>query len=140
MTLFSLSIITYDKKTLYRNNINYNQNKKINQVFKSINLRYSGYIVENPIFIDGDATGVGAHNWTWAEDQDWCRGTGTWNDPYIIENLFIDGNDLSSCIEIHNSAKFLLIRNCTIFNSTSSGINFENVHTVYRLINEELVL
>ena len=28
---------------------------------------------EDPIFIDATATGVDAHNWTWARSQDWCR-------------------------------------------------------------------
>lgn len=35
----------------------------------NINLHISGFWNTNPIEIDGTATGVGAHNWTWAENQ-----------------------------------------------------------------------
>ncbi|MHA1375015.1 MAG: NosD domain-containing protein, partial [Promethearchaeota archaeon] len=107
---------------------------------KSLKLEISGSIIENPIFINGSATGLNAHNWTWVEEQAWCNGSGTINDPYVIENLFIDGKNQSSCIEIHNSAKFLIIRECTVFNSSESsqdaGIFLENVSNSILIDNE----
>jgi len=113
--------------------VDLNENS-INHLYsKSLKLEISGSIVENPIFINGSATGLTAHNWTWAEEQDWCSGSGTLNDPYVIENLFIDGKNQSNCIEIHNSAKFLILRECTVFNSSlsksvqASGIFLKNV-------------
>jgi hypothetical protein len=90
---------------------------------------------EDPIYIDGSATGVGAHNWTWARDtQEWCRkGDGSWEDPYIIENVTIDatGSATGCGIYINNSRNiYFEIRNCTIFNAGSgnydANIKLEN--------------
>ena len=70
------------------------------------NLKNAGYwnLTGTPIFIDGDATGVGAHNWTWFEAQLWYGGgNGSWNNPYIIENIYIDGLNSDKCIEIRDS-------------------------------------
>ncbi|TFF88169.1 MAG: hypothetical protein EU549_03515 [Promethearchaeota archaeon] len=72
----------------------------------------------NPIYIDGNAGGVGAHNWTWAADQPWCSGSGTWVDPYIIANIAIDGQNLNSCIRIEYSDVFFQIENSTFYNSS----------------------
>ncbi len=102
-------IFTLSTKLIQKNNFDLNENSK--------NFETSGSIVENPIFINGSATGLSAHNWTWAEEQFWCGGSGTSIDPYFIENLLVDGNNQSNCIEIHNSAKYLIIRDCTVFNS-----------------------
>jgi len=77
------------------------------------------------IVIDGDATGVGAKNWTWAVKQDWCSGgSGTWNDPFIIENLILNGQDSWSCILIRDSNEYFIIRNCTLYNSASYTTNW----------------
>ena len=79
--------------------------------------------LQAPIFIDGKATGVGAHNWTWAESQPWCTGSGTVNEPYIIENLIINAGGTYYGIEIDNSNVYIVIRHCTISNA-STGIEF----------------
>ena len=44
----------------------------------SISLINSGYwnLTGESIFIDGSASGVGAHNWTWVESQEWSSGSG----------------------------------------------------------------
>ena len=96
-----------------------------------------GNIIENndctaptvlePIFIDGTATGVGAHNWTWAKNQPWCSGSGTWSDPYAIENLKISGFAEFNGIEIRNSNVSFIIQDCEIFYS-NSGILLNNVN------------
>ncbi len=70
-----------------------------------------------PIYIDGDATGVGAHNWTWAENQPWCSGLGTFASPYVIEGINIDGNGNGFCISIQNSDVYFEIRNCDLYNA-----------------------
>ncbi|MHA1112305.1 MAG: right-handed parallel beta-helix repeat-containing protein [Promethearchaeota archaeon] len=73
--------------------------------------------VTTPINIDDGATGIGAHNWTWAENQSWCSGAGTESDPYIIENLVISALGFSSYgIHIENSNVSFIIRNCSIYN------------------------
>ena len=52
--------------------------------------RNSDDFIEPPIAIDALATGVDAHNWTWAVSQPWCSGAGTPGNPYLIENISID--------------------------------------------------
>jgi len=91
--------------------------------------------VELPIYIDDFATGVDAHNWTWAEGQPWCSGTGTYLDPYILENLKISGFGTDKYgIDIRNSNVFFIIQECQIYNSEEAGIYFDKVNNS-RLIN-----
>jgi len=84
----------------------------------------------SPIIIDASASGVGANNWTWAVSQDWCNGLGTLNDPYIFENITINGQNSSNCIEIRNSNVYFIIRNCSTYNagiiSNNAGIKLYN--------------
>jgi parallel beta-helix repeat protein len=80
-------------------------------------LRTSGHWNLSPFVIDDSATGVGAHNWTWAETQPWCSGSGTLEEPYLIENVTIDGGFSVSCITIKNSDKYFEIKNCTFYNA-----------------------
>ena len=140
--IFVLYIFTLSNKPIQDIHVDLNENSINHPYSKSLKLEISGSIVENPIFINGSATGLTAHNWTWAEEQDWCSGSGTLNDPYVIKNLFIDGKNQSNCIEIHNSAKFLIIRECTVFNSSLSqsdpdaGIFLENVSNSKLIDNE----
>ena len=90
----------------------------------------SGSFKPEPIFIDGTATGVGAHNWTWVEQQSWFGGgSGTKAVPYIIEDIERDGFAMISSIEIINSDVYFIVRNCTFYNSGSqeAGITLNNV-------------
>jgi parallel beta-helix repeat protein len=86
--------------------------------------------VDLPIFIDGAATGVGAHNWTWVEQQSWFSGgSGTIEAPYIIENLRISGFGIYylNGIEVRNSNSYFTIQGCEIFNS-EAAIFLQNVN------------
>jgi len=83
-----------------------------------------------PIFIDGDASGIGAHNWTWAVSQPWCSGQGTETDPYILANLIINGTGSNSPIHIQNSDVFFIIENCILFNSTIN-IDYGGIYLVH---------
>ncbi|MFX0164777.1 MAG: nitrous oxide reductase family maturation protein NosD [Candidatus Hodarchaeota archaeon] len=74
----------------------------------------------SPFEIDATATGVGGHNWTWAVSQMWCTGLGTWNNPYVIEDLTIDGGGSDYCISIRNSDVHFRVENCKLSN-TGSG-------------------
>ena len=71
------------------------------------------------------------NNWTATESSySWCTGSGTWNDPYVIEDLEIDGGGSGSCILIENSNVYFRIENCTIYNSggyPDAGISLSNV-------------
>jgi len=95
-----------------------------------INLKPSGFwnLTGNPILID-DADP--SKNWSYsASHYDWCSGSGTWTDPYIIENVTIDGQNEGNCIEIRNSNAYFVINNCTVYSSgtTNYGIylNYTN--------------
>ncbi|MFX1314179.1 MAG: nitrous oxide reductase family maturation protein NosD [Promethearchaeota archaeon] len=46
-----------------------------------------------------------------------CTGDGNYTNPYVIEDLVIDGRGLGSCIWIENSDVYFRIENCTLFNS-----------------------
>jgi len=48
-----------------------------------------------------------------------CTGTGTYSEPYVIEDLVIDANNTGNCILIENSDVYFKIENCTVFNSVA---------------------
>ncbi len=85
-----------------------------------------------PISIDGNAEWV-----TTAATEPWCNGSGTWSDPYIIENVTIDGQDSGNCIEISNSNVYFILRNNTLYNS-GSGSNDAGIF-LYRTDNGQLI-
>ncbi len=105
--------------------------------FQNGNLKSSDYWVLSNITIDGDATGVGAKNWTWAVGEFWCSGSGTWNNPYRIENVTINGKNSINCIYIRDSDVYFKIKNCTLYNSstTTAGLKFYNVTNGILLFN-----
>ena len=114
-------IISLDK--LIQNNAKIeNEKQKFDQ------LKNSMYNV-SPIIING--------NGGWASiaiSESWCYGSGIINNPYIIENITIDGQGSGSCIEIKNSNVYFIIRNCTVYNSSlgfgldlHAGIRLEDV-------------
>ncbi len=75
-----------------------------------------------PIFIDGDNP---AYDW---DDCDAVTGSGTLEDPYVIEDLEIDAEGSASGIFILDSTAYLNIDNCTVINSGGfphKGINVE---------------
>ncbi|MHA2039713.1 MAG: right-handed parallel beta-helix repeat-containing protein, partial [Promethearchaeota archaeon] len=87
----------------------------------SLNISDSWQIVGSGIYIDDSNV-----NYDWqktATDNEWCSGTGTWNDPYLIENVTIDGFQSGSGIFIENSNVFFIIRNCVLINNRGSGGN-----------------
>ncbi|MHA2287245.1 MAG: NosD domain-containing protein [Promethearchaeota archaeon] len=88
-----------------------------------LNIKTSNYwnLTGSPIFIDDSDP---SYNWSkTAFDNDWCRGNGSRNNPYIIENVTINGQGSGKCIEIINSDVFFIIRNCTLSNSGSVADN-----------------
>jgi hypothetical protein len=83
-----------------------------------INIKSSGFWFLNTtnIHVDG--------NWSATETAySWVSGSGSWADPYLVENVTIDGKDANSTIIIENSAKYFRIKNCTLYNATETGIN-----------------
>ena len=82
------------------------------------------------------------YDWSYTNSTyDWCSGSGTWADPYVIENVYIDGElDVAetpgkihseNCISIRNSIKPFIIRNCTLLrpgpDAYNSGIYLRTV-------------
>jgi len=69
-------------------------------------------MVVSPIIIDDAIPGS---DWAWAVTQTWCTGSGTEGEPYLLENLEIDGLG-GDCIFIQNSNAYFIIRTCTLYN------------------------
>lgn len=92
--------------------------------FRSFNLKSAGYW-NNFTFIH-----ITNLNWTIANQSDWCSGSGTWNHPFLIENMIINATDspVGCGIFIENSINvYFIIKNVTIFGSTN-GIKMENTN------------
>ena len=88
----------------------------------------SGSWVLSPITIDN----AGVFDWAWASSQSWCSGSGSVNDPYVIENVKIDAGYSSSGITILNSMNpHFILRNITAYKSGTSfgrsGIHLDSV-------------
>jgi len=84
--------------------------------------------VSGRIYINDDSP---TSNWSVAEAAGICTGKGTYSEPYIIEDLVIDGEGSGTCIYIRNSDVYFRIENCTVFNSGTdmdydSGIKLLN--------------
>ncbi len=70
------------------------------------------------------------NNWTAAKSAGFCTGEGTYSDPYVIEDLVINGGGSGSCILIENSTAYFRIENCTLYNS-GSGWTDAGIRLVY---------
>lgn len=66
------------------------------------------------------------NDWAQAIIDEIATGHGTWSEPYVIEDLVIDGKKTTYCIQIENTDDYFEIRNCTLFNATS-GILLQGV-------------
>lgn len=78
------------------------------------------------IYIDDDNID---YNWSkTASENDWCSGSGTLSNPYIIRNVYIEltGN----CIHIRDSNVYFEIENCTCIANgiVATGIRLTNVN------------
>jgi len=99
-----------------------NQVNEVNEVKNDVIPRKSEYLNVSPIYINGSSE--------WAilnSTHEWCNGAGTKEDPYIIENIKINGGIANNCIYICNSNVDFTIRNCSLFNASIASINFKNV-------------
>ncbi len=87
-------------------------------------LKKAGFWTLTSIHID--------NNWTTTNSTySWVNGKGTWDEPYIIENVTVDNLNQGNGILIENSNEYFIIRNSTIKNAFSSssyaGIWLSNV-------------
>ncbi|OLS14300.1 MAG: hypothetical protein RBG13Loki_2073 [Promethearchaeota archaeon CR_4] len=83
---------------------------QINPQFQELRIAASA----PPIFIDGSNP---SKDW---DDCIWVNGSGTYGNPYVIQDLIIDGGGSGSCIYITNTWLYFRIENCTV---TNSGTN-----------------
>ena len=101
-------------------------NDKYSENFDTPNLKLSK--ISGPIYINDNNP---SNNWSVAKDAGICTGSGTFSDPYVIEDLVIDGGGSGSCIWIENSDVYFTIENCSLYNSgvnwDDSGISLINV-------------
>jgi len=71
------------------------------------------------------------NNWTWAENQVWCSGLGTLENPYIIQDHTLGIDSLADGIKISNSNNIsFIIKNCTFFWDGSISIGSEKAITL----------
>ena len=100
-----------------------NNNKRINtNTIQDIETPKFWNLTGNPIYIND---WMCKYSWRkTSEDYDWCSGSGTVEDPYVIENVIIDGQKSDSCITIRNSRAYFILRNCTLYNAGGSFFNW----------------
>lgn len=107
-------------------NLGYLSNSKTNiytESEKKIDIKSSG-TYENITINDLPGSW---NNWDWAKTQVWCSGSGTSEDPYIIQSQTLTVNGLDDGIIIRNShSKYFIIENCTFQWEGSSKIGMEN--------------
>lgn len=104
---------TNNTSTGYRDDINLDNE----------NLRLSK--VSGKIYINGNS------EWLTFKNDGNCTGNGTYSDPYIIEDLVIDGGGSGSGILIENSDVYFRIENSTVYNSYYGiRLNFANNGTL----------
>ncbi len=94
------------------------------------NPKKSAIYPESFIHIDGSIS----NNWSLTESTyDWCSGDGSWDNPYIIENVSINAGGSGNGIFIENSKNdYFIIRNCNVTNAGSgpseAGIKLVNTN------------
>lgn len=91
---------------------------EINQEINSDLLKQAAYWELNYININ--------NNWSeTASTYEWCSGSGTLENPYIIENITITLGSSEFGIKVQNSAQYFIIQNCTV-NNQANGIYLVN--------------
>lgn len=121
VALIALSSVS----SIIRNSYNFEDEKNVG----TKNISQSNVTI--PILIDEEDP---TRNWSYTVvTYDWCTGNGKLNDPYVIENITINGENSGSCIEIRNSNVYFNIDGCTLFNS-SLGSN-PNYNAGIKLVN-----
>lgn len=104
-------------------------NKDVQQIYNISPPLASDYdwdLTGSPIVIDDTNP---SKDWAFmASTYGWCSGSGTWNDPYLISSVKIDGQGTGGCITIENSDVYFQIKNCYLYNSSYAGISLVNVN------------
>ena len=78
------------------------------------------------------------NNWTAAKAAGICTGSGSYSDPYVIEDLEVDGGSSRTCILIENSNVFFRIEDCNVYSSgdyPTAGIMLNNTNNGHLIDN-----
>jgi len=79
-------------------------------------------------------------NWSWAEEQEWCSGSGTVSDPYLIESHTLSVLNVFDGIQISNSHdKYFIIQNCTARWDGIIHLGFETGISLVNTTNGQLI-
>ncbi|MHA1730176.1 MAG: NosD domain-containing protein [Promethearchaeota archaeon] len=83
----------------------------------------------SPLIIDGSATGLNAKNWSKAIQDGWVTGQGTSADPYLINNIEVDTDNLGNALTIQNSKNVFFVINNSKFIAGDDYSALELVNT-----------
>ena len=131
--LFAFSPISTSNFLFYAGNNKTSSEYDDDNTLDYENLKISA--TSGKIHIDGNS------EWIAFKNAGKCTGEGTYSDPYIIEDLVIDGGGSGSCIEIENSDVYFIIKNCFVYNSggsydwTDAGIHLSIVNNALIISN-----
>ncbi|QEE16105.2 right-handed parallel beta-helix repeat-containing protein [Promethearchaeum syntrophicum] len=64
-------------------------------------------------------------NWNWAVNQPWCSGSGTFEDPYVIEDLILSPGSDDGLIIMNSKNYYFRIENVSATGFVDAGIYFE---------------
>jgi parallel beta-helix repeat protein len=107
-------------------------------IFSAITISIVLREIGSPSEISRSIEIYGNSGWFNAKDEGIVTGSGTYSDPYVIEDLIIIDSEAPIGINIKNSDVHFKIENCTISNYYR-GINLYNVSNA-RLINNNCSL
>jgi len=116
--LFTLGILLAFSPII-NNNFNFNRGNIVDFTLDKNNLKISA--VSGKIHINGNS------EWLSFKNDGSCSGEGTYSNPYVIEDLVIDGSGSVRCIWIENSNIYFEIKNCILFKAINCGIRLSNV-------------
>ena len=114
-----------------------NQNAQYNE-FKNdgvdVTPHSSGGYTPSFIYVNGSIPG----NWSATAAEDWCIGSGTFEDPYIIENCTIDASTSpinSGILIVDSEDVYFQVRNCTIQGANGTTGSYLNLAGGIKLLN-----
>lgn len=130
LTILMVSVPSlYSKKSqdgidifsLGNSQVSWNVSEYVNFTGPPIDASPPYYLKVFRIFIDDNDPD---YNWSKTEaENEWCSGSGTAGDPYIIEGLYINAQGDGGGIYIKNTSNHFIVRNCWVNNSGSQDIN-----------------
>jgi parallel beta-helix repeat protein len=97
-----------------------NITSNFNKEFEHDNLKISA--------VSGKIHIINNSGWVDFKNAGKCTGSGTYSDPYVIEDLIIDSGGSGTCIFIEDSDVYFTIQNCTVFNSGNTGSRTSGIY------------